>query len=1327
MKTSNVRWNQETSSSANGLPVLCERRRLMSHTSGRSNDQQVARPGSVSCRIAGFLQTGLIISCAAAVLASRAQPAIADDSQLAHFATRVGEMLRQVAAAERPEATPKAKGPDLEQNAAIQKLVQETEGDMQVHLRPGHWTVRQVRGALTSPANRAALLASGDSHERTVRKFLAAHRGLMKLADPDQEVTLVQNQRDELGHQHLRFGQQHKGLPVWPAELGAHFDPAGNLTLVEGAYVPTPDLQVIKPAVSREDSVERARTALAPGRKTSASVPQLIIYAPLDLPPRLAWKLELTASLSAAWLIVVDAQDGRILHQSPRVCDGNVPGSGVDLFGTTRPLNVWQNGNTYYLADTSKGSFDPAFDPILDPHGVITVVDANGASRADAPHSGTIVTAASANLWNIPAAISAAFNFSETYDYYLQQLGRNSLDDRGGNITAIVRVGNYNNASWNGNLRVMLFGDVQPFAGALDVVAHEMTHGVTQNSAGLIYQNQSGALNEAFSDIFGETVEARTRGRNDWLLGKDLGEPARDLKNPGSLISSTTGKPYPSKMSEFAQLSNTSNSDHGGVHINSSIINHAFYLLAEGLNGAIGLRKAETIFYRALTQHLFAQSEFVDCRLACVVSAEELYGKDGTEARLTAQAFDAVEILASPATPEPTPLPTVAGPDSVLFVNYDPGSASYVLGRREAARGDNAAGLFLAAGLTLARPSVTGDGTIALFVSSAFDLCALNTADPNSRQCLGFAGQVHSVAISPDSRLAAFVLRDVATGTAEGKITLLDLASNKVSTHNLVAPSTDGVSVDTVLYADSMTFTTDSTALIYDAVSQLRFGNGPTVERWSVYSLRLDTGVTSILVPPQDGIDTGNPAVGRAGNRYLVYDAREVASGTSTITVLDLFTGESAAVGTARNTFGYPTFLGDESGVVFSAPDPAAVFTGFSLFKQDLTGDRLHPQGTATVWYDDANLGVVYRRGAFQATNSLPTVSLAVSADQIPAQGQVTLTATATDSDGTVARVEFYDGSTKIAQVTAAPHSFLWRNVPAGNHLVTARAIDNLGGTADSPPRFLTVRGNGGGNAPPTVSLKLSAGRVTAGESVTLTATASDPDGTIAWVEFYDSSTKLAQVEAAPYAFVWQNVPAGNHLLTARAVDNLGAETRSSAGFLTASGAGNSNKPPTVSLNLSAGRVPAGGTVTLTATASDPDGTITRVEFYDASTKLAQVESAPYTFIWQNVPAGNHLLTAVAVDNLGAQTRSSAGFLTASGNPPGSDRPQFGIKPIAQGTVRLTVSGQPGYYIISMSEDLRTWVDIYPVTIEAGSGSGSIDDSTGSTSSRLFFRVRREP
>lgn len=136
-------------------------------------------------------------------------------------------------------------------------------------------------------------------------------------------------------------------------------------------------------------------------------------------------------------------------------------------------------------------------------------------------------------------------------------------------------------------------------ARALDILGHELTHGITQHSAGLMYSDQPGALNEAFSDIFGQAVEARVEGQADWLVGDGLGSPLRDMRNPRSL-NVVPGRPYPSRMSEIVGpgdplLDRLPGRDNGGVHVNSSIVNRAFYLLAEGLPGAIGMEDAARI------------------------------------------------------------------------------------------------------------------------------------------------------------------------------------------------------------------------------------------------------------------------------------------------------------------------------------------------------------------------------------------------------------------------------------------------------------------------------------------------------------------------------------------------------------------------------------------------------------------------------------------------------------------------------------------------------------------------------------------------------------
>jgi len=145
-------------------------------------------------------------------------------------------------------------------------------------------------------------------------------------------------------------------------------------------------------------------------------------------------------------------------------------------------------------------------------------------------------------------------------------------------------------------------------------------------------------------------VEARTEGGPDWQVGSNLSLPFRSLADPSSL-EICCGRGYPEKMSEFIGpydplLDLFVDRDYGGVHLNTTIPGHAFYLLAAGLDGAIGNADAEAVFYRALAFHLVANSQFVDVRLACIQAAEELFGVDSIQAQKTEEAFDAVEIFA---------------------------------------------------------------------------------------------------------------------------------------------------------------------------------------------------------------------------------------------------------------------------------------------------------------------------------------------------------------------------------------------------------------------------------------------------------------------------------------------------------------------------------------------------------------------------------------------------------------------------------------------------------------------------------------------------------
>ena len=291
--------------------------------------------------------------------------------------------------------------------------------------------------------------------------------------------------------------------------------------------------------------------------------------------------------------------------------------------------------------------------------------------------------------------------------------------------------------------------------------------------------------------------------------------------------------------------------------------------------------------------------------------------------------------------------------------------------------------------------------------------------------------------------------------------------------------------------------------------------------------------------------------------------------------------------------------------------------------------------------------------------NVAPTVSLTVPVNNATytAPASVTLTANAADSDGTIAKVEFFNGSILLATDASAPFTYAWTNVAAGNYTLTAKATDNSNAVTTSSAVTITVTvATPPANVAPTVSLTAPANTATytAPASVTVSANAADSDGSIAKVEFFNGSTLLTTDAFAPYTYTWTGVAAGTYTLLAKATDNSGAVTISSGVIITVSTVISPiNVAPTVSLiapsNNATYTAPA--SVTVSANAADSDGSIAKVEFFNGSTLLATDASVPYTYAWTNVAAGNYTLTAKATDNSGAVTTSNAVTITVNLSP----------------------------------------------------------------------------
>jgi Zn-dependent metalloprotease len=285
-----------------------------------------------------------------------------------------------------------------------------------------------------------------------------------------------------------------------------------------------------------------------------------------------------------------------------------------------------------------------------------TVYDAHNGSQGDLP--GT-----RARGEGEPAAADAAVNQAydgagATFDFYQSVFDRNSVDGQGLELVSSVHFEtSYDNAFWDGGQMVYGDGDGQMFkrggfTECLDVMAHELTHGVTQFTAGLRYRVQSGALNESFSDVFGSLVKQRSLGQTadqaDWLIGEGImgprlpGPALRSLKAPGTAFQFDN---QPGHMDHYVQLPDDGDPhhDHGGVHINSGIPNHAFYLAATALGGN-AWEKAGTIWYTTLTTRLNENSDFQAAADATVDVSGKLYGAGGAEEQAIRAAWEQVGI-----------------------------------------------------------------------------------------------------------------------------------------------------------------------------------------------------------------------------------------------------------------------------------------------------------------------------------------------------------------------------------------------------------------------------------------------------------------------------------------------------------------------------------------------------------------------------------------------------------------------------------------------------------------------------------------------------------
>ncbi|MBU0637974.1 MAG: M4 family metallopeptidase [Planctomycetes bacterium] len=890
-----------------------------------------------------------------------------------------------------------------QRSAALAALQARAAGAVTLSVREDVGTPREIRGPVLE--QRVALSEAGyDRGVATAHRFLRRNQELLHLEDADAELVLIRSQTDERGNRHLRFSQTYAGLDVWPGDVNVHLDADGNVYLMNGAYVASPAQLDLLPTIGPEDAAALARWSTSVGSDAETSEPVLMIYAPGDAPTRLAWKVEVWHGQDQGWQVFVDAWDGSALDTLSLVYTENVTGSGIDVSDQQRALNVWHNAGEYYLVDTSKPMFDPTSTPprMDQTRGGIFVFDGANRDHKDPNWTADVVFSSNANQWPLRDAVSTAHGMSRIYDFYREVHQRNSYDNAGANILGVVRYGqNYDNAFWNG--RFLAYGDAKPYVSGFDLIGHEFTHAVEGSESKMKYENQSGALMEAWSDIFGNMFEEWVVGQTDWIQGADFDAAGRNLLNPGNVeIIPGSGRRYPARMAEFLGpddplLLQAVDRDHGGVHINCTIVAHAFYLLAEGMNGAIGTADAQKIFYHAMVNHMVTNEQFIDARLHCVQSAHELFGDGSTQHTATQQAFDAVEIFAPGSggggggaggagggnvLPDPPQFPPVQAPDSTLFLKPDPyGYGLWCLARRENTLGDGDEGECLIEPgtnylipVTPSRLAVSGNGDVVAYVTGDKRLCILatNPTTPEEVSYYGDPGSVSAVAMSPDQKRLAFVLCDE-SGNATNTITVVDLAAGgQPQTYVLAATAPDSEEPIPIDYADVMDFAADGRVLIYDAFTEFTANDGSQANAWAIYALDLESGSTSTLYAPEPGSgnNVGNPSLSQTCDYYMTFEAFTITQQypltvQTHILAADLLTNSIVEVDTyelSGGLLGFPCYSGDDQAILYTVP--AATTYGCAI-EGTLVADRITPQSERGAWLSNAAYGVIYRRGAW--------------------------------------------------------------------------------------------------------------------------------------------------------------------------------------------------------------------------------------------------------------------------------------------------------------------------------------------------------------------------
>ena len=792
--------------------------------------------------------------------------------------------------------------------------------------------------------------------------FFESTKATTQLFQPKDELVITRTLTDNLGITHVKAQQYYKGVKVYGAELYLHMGAdrdlfTGRIESLDPAIESSPGIDKLT-AINIVSDDLKERTIL---KNLSAKEKELLKY---DRPEselviydgKLAYEISYRPNMIEEWKYFVDANSKEIIQfYNNTNSDGPTIANAYDLNGILRSINTYLEAGTYYLYNISEAMFNSTKS-----EGIIMTLDANNTSTTNLNYS--FITSTN-NTWTNRASVSAHYNAKQAYTYFKNTFNRNSINDQGGDILSLVNVAeedgaSMENAYWNG--RAVFYGNggtyFKPLAGALDVTAHELGHGIVSNTANLEYYEQPGAINETYADIFGSMVD-----RDDWLIGEDIVKTAyypsgalRNMSDPHNGGNSSNHYWQPKHLTEMY----IGEEDNAGVHTNSGIGNYAYYLFAT----AVGKAKAEQVFYKALNNYLISQSKFIDFRLAVVQSAKDLYGNNSTEATEAGKAFDAIGVYEDSQIDYAQEYEVNPGQEYLLSYDTDTLNANTLY--RSSTTGTN----FMAYTTTIMKGKVcvSDNGGTILFVSNDHKIRAMSS-DPNTPNEYIISNEAFwdNVTLSKDRNRLAAISTQIDTA-----IYVYDFITQQWAKFMLYNPTTSnsGDKAGGVLYADAIEFDHTGEYIIYDAYNSIHSTLSSDINYWDIGIIKVwdnqtdDFGngiVTKLYGSLPDDVSIGNPTFSKNSPYIIAFDYLNGFSNEYAILGANLLNGNVETI-TTNATVGFPSYSKNDDKIAFAALNTSNREVVASI---NLASDKISGSGSASIIVSDAKWPVFYATG----------------------------------------------------------------------------------------------------------------------------------------------------------------------------------------------------------------------------------------------------------------------------------------------------------------------------------------------------------------------------